>query len=62
MKMTKPRTLFGKISDTYVVSSLGDDTGVLYVDRHLDHEVISPQALEDLRLERAEKFADYTRR
>ncbi|HEY3657575.1 MAG TPA: 3-isopropylmalate dehydratase large subunit [Steroidobacteraceae bacterium] len=48
--MTRPRTLFDKIWDTHVVSSVGDGTCVLYIDRHLVHEVTSPQAFEGLRL------------
>jgi 3-isopropylmalate/(R)-2-methylmalate dehydratase large subunit len=42
--------LFDKIWDTHVVSSVGDGTCVLYIDRHLVHEVTSPQAFEGLRL------------
>jgi 3-isopropylmalate/(R)-2-methylmalate dehydratase large subunit len=48
--MTRPRTLFDKIWDAHVVSSVGDGTCVLYIDRHLVHEVTSPQAFEGLRL------------
>jgi 3-isopropylmalate/(R)-2-methylmalate dehydratase large subunit len=45
-----PRTLFDKIWDAHVVERLGDGTCVLYIDRHLLHEVTSPQAFEGLRL------------
>ncbi|MBI3252701.1 MAG: 3-isopropylmalate dehydratase large subunit [Candidatus Omnitrophica bacterium] len=45
-----PKTLFEKIWDRHVVSSLSGDTGLLYIDRHLVHEVTSPQAFEGLRL------------
>ena len=45
-----PRTLFDKIWDAHVVERLGDGTCVLYIDRHLVHEVTSPQAFEGLRL------------
>ncbi len=45
-----PRTLFDKIWDTHVVDRLEDGTCVLYIDRHLVHEVTSPQAFEGLRL------------
>jgi 3-isopropylmalate/(R)-2-methylmalate dehydratase large subunit len=44
------RTLFDKIWDAHVVERLGDGTCVLYIDRHLVHEVTSPQAFEGLRL------------
>lgn len=46
----KPRTLFDKVWDAHVVERLGDGTCVLYIDRHLVHEVTSPQAFEGLRL------------
>jgi 3-isopropylmalate/(R)-2-methylmalate dehydratase large subunit len=45
-----PRTLFEKIWDNHVVSQQDDGTCVLYIDRHLVHEVTSPQAFEGLRL------------
>ncbi len=45
-----PRTLFDKIWDAHVVDQMGDGTCVLYIDRHLVHEVTSPQAFEGLRL------------
>jgi 3-isopropylmalate/(R)-2-methylmalate dehydratase large subunit len=44
------RTLFNKIWDSHVVERLADGTCVLYIDRHLVHEVTSPQAFEGLRL------------
>jgi 3-isopropylmalate/(R)-2-methylmalate dehydratase large subunit len=44
------RTLFDKIWDAHVVERLEDGTCVLYIDRHLVHEVTSPQAFEGLRL------------
>ncbi len=43
-------TLFDKIWDAHVVDRLGDGTAILYIDRHLVHEVTSPQAFEGLRL------------
>ena len=46
----KPRTLFDKVWDAHVVERLADGTCVLYIDRHLVHEVTSPQAFEGLRL------------
>ncbi len=48
--MAKPRTLFDKIWDSHVVQRQPDGTCVLYVDRHLVHEVTSPQAFEGLRV------------
>src|SRR5215468_3513287 len=47
--MTKPRTLFDKIWDSHVVDRQPDGTCLLYIDRHLVHEVTSPQAFEGLR-------------
>ncbi len=50
MAGTSPRTLFDKVWDSHVVEKLPDGTCVLYIDRHLTHEVTSPQAFEGLRL------------
>jgi 3-isopropylmalate/(R)-2-methylmalate dehydratase large subunit len=50
MSSSKPRTLFDKIWDSHVVERLPDGTCVLYIDRHLVHEVTSPQAFEGLRM------------
>jgi 3-isopropylmalate/(R)-2-methylmalate dehydratase large subunit len=50
MSATRPRTLFDKIWDSHVVERLPDGTCILYIDRHLVHEVTSPQAFEGLRL------------
>jgi len=47
--MAQPRTLFDKIWDSHVVEVQDDGTCVLYIDRHLVHEVTSPQAFEGLR-------------
>ena len=44
------RTLYDKIWDEHVVHAEEDGTAVLYIDRHLVHEVTSPQAFEGLRL------------
>jgi len=44
------KTLFEKIWDRHVVTTLKDGTVLLYIDRHLVHEVTSPQAFEGLRL------------
>ncbi|MDQ2079129.1 3-isopropylmalate dehydratase large subunit [Xanthobacteraceae bacterium Astr-EGSB] len=46
----KPRTLYDKIWDDHVVEEQPDGTCLLYIDRHLVHEVTSPQAFEGLRL------------
>ncbi len=46
------RTLYDKLWDDHVVHVESDGTTVLYVDRHLVHEVTSPQAFEGLRLAR----------
>ena len=45
----KPRTLFDKIWESHVVDKQADGTCLLYIDRHLVHEVTSPQAFEGLR-------------
>ena len=50
MAEKSPRTLFDKVWDAHVVEKLPDGTCVLYIDRHLVHEVTSPQAFEGLRL------------
>ena len=43
------RTLYDKIWDDHVVHTEEDGTAILYIDRHLVHEVTSPQAFEGLR-------------
>ena len=48
--MSTPRTLFYKIWDNHVVHRQEDGASILYIDRHLVHEVTSPQAFEGLRL------------
>ena len=45
-----PKTLYDKIWDEHLVYQQDDGTSLLYVDRHLVHEVTSPQAFEGLRL------------
>ena len=45
-----PRTLFDKIWDAHLVETQGDDTALMYIDRHLVHEVTSPQAFDGLRV------------
>ena len=48
--MTAAKTLYDKIWDAHVASQAEDGTCLLYIDRHLVHEVTSPQAFEGLRL------------
>ncbi|MEA2938493.1 MAG: 3-isopropylmalate/(R)-2-methylmalate dehydratase large subunit [Alphaproteobacteria bacterium] len=48
--MAKPRTLYDKIWDDHLVDEAPDGTCLIYIDRHLVHEVTSPQAFEGLRL------------
>jgi 3-isopropylmalate/(R)-2-methylmalate dehydratase large subunit len=48
--MVGPRTLYDKLWDEHVVHVEPDGTTLLYIDRHLVHEVTSPQAFEGLRL------------
>lgn len=50
MSTSAPRTLYDKIFDDHVVDRQEDGTCLLYIDRHLVHEVTSPQAFEGLRL------------
>ncbi len=47
---SKPRTLYDKIWDAHVVETRPDGTSILFIDRHLVHEVTSPQAFEALAL------------
>jgi 3-isopropylmalate/(R)-2-methylmalate dehydratase large subunit len=49
MTSTGPRTLYQKIWDAHVVDTRDDGTSLVYIDRHLVHEVTSPQAFEGLR-------------
>ena len=48
--MTTPKTLYDKIWEAHVAHEADDGTCLLYIDRHLVHEVTSPQAFEGLRL------------
>ena len=48
--MAQPRTLFDKIWDAHLIDRQQDGTCLIYIDRHLVHEVTSPQAFEGLRL------------
>ncbi|MGV1682144.1 3-isopropylmalate dehydratase large subunit [Sphingopyxis sp. NJF-3] len=47
--MTRPRTLYEKIWDAHVVERRPDGTSLIFIDRHLVHEVTSPQAFAGLR-------------
>ena len=47
--MDNPKTLFDKVWDSHIVGELSSGEKVLYIDRHLVHEVTSPQAFEGLR-------------
>ncbi|GMN02931.1 3-isopropylmalate dehydratase large subunit [Erythrobacter sp. MTPC3] len=47
---SRPRTLYEKIWDDHVVETRDDGTAIIYIDRHLVHEVTSPQAFEALRI------------
>ena len=46
----KPRTLFDKIWDYHLINNQEDGASLIYIDRHLVHEVTSPQAFEGLRI------------
>jgi len=48
--MSKGRTLYDKIWDDHLVTDNADGTSLIYIDRHLVHEVTSPQAFEGLRM------------
>ena len=59
--MTTPKTLYDKIWDAHVAHQADDGTCLLYIDRHLVHEVTSPQAFEGLRISgRAVRAPDKT--
>src|SRR3974390_3150186 len=47
--MTRPQTLYDKIWDDHVIETAGGSS-LIYIDRHLVHEVTSPQAFEGLRM------------
>ena len=59
--MTTPKTIYDKIWDAHVAHEADDGTCLLYIDRHLVHEVTSPQAFEGLRISgRAVRAPDKT--
>ena len=49
-----PKTLYDKIWENHLVHEQSDGTSLIYVDRHLVHEVTSPQAFKDLRIQKRE--------
>ncbi|KAI0068895.1 aconitase [Artomyces pyxidatus] len=49
VQVSKPRTLYDKIWDDHVIDVQEDGLALIYIDRHLVHEVTSPQAFEGLR-------------
>ena len=48
--MNNPKTLFDKVWENHVVTKLVTGQTILYIDRHLVHEVTSPQAFEGLKI------------
>src|SRR5207302_502211 len=48
--MSKPSTLYDKIWDEHLIEEATDGACLIYIDRHIVHEVTSPQAFEGLRL------------
>ena len=48
--MSKPQTLYEKIWNAHVIETRDDGTALVFIDRHLVHEVTSPQAFEGLRV------------
>ena len=48
-KQAEPKTMFEKIWDAHVVRDVPGETPILYIDRHLVHEMTSPQAFAGLR-------------
>ena len=48
--MSNSRTIYDKIWDDHLVNTNDDGTSLIYIDRHLVHEVTSPQAFEGLRM------------
>ena len=46
----QPRTLYDKLWDSHLVKQRDDGSALIYIDRHLIHEVTSPQGFEGLSL------------
>ena len=55
-----PKTLYDKIWEDHLVHQQTDGTCLLYVDRHLIHEVTSPQAFDGLRMQKRKVRRSYT--
>ena len=47
--MSAPRTMYDKIWDAHLVAELDDGVSLIYVDKHLVHEVTSPQSFAVMR-------------
>ena len=47
---SKPQTLYDKLWSSHLVQEFDNGSSLLYIDRHLIHEVTSPQAFEGLKL------------
>jgi homoaconitase/3-isopropylmalate dehydratase large subunit len=56
------KTLYEKLWDSHVVHVEDDGTALLYIDRHLVHEVTSPQAFEGLKLAGRKPWRDFVHR
>lgn len=54
------KTLYDKLWESHVVDTEKDGTTILYIDRHLLHEVTSPQAFEGLRLARPQALEGFS--
>ena len=55
------KTLYDKIWDNHLVDEQKDGTSLIFIDRHLVHEVTSPQAFEGLKMSgRKVKFPNFT--
>ena len=52
-----PQTLYDKIFESHLVHKQDDGTCLIYIDRHLVHEVTSPQAFEGLRMNSRKVFS-----
>src|SRR5699024_12692252 len=50
------RTLYDKLWDAHLVTQRDDGSALIYIDRHIIHEVTSPQAFEGLRLAKREPW------
>ena len=56
-----PKTLYDKLFDSHLIDKQDDGTCLLFIDRHLVHEVTSPQAFEGLRMNgRTVKYPEFT--